>query len=235
MTNPIPHGYPDWGRQSAASDLVVTEEANTILAAQATRGPFFVGNMSYLEIVAETGFQDIRITVQWAKDSTFATLVGTQILGVPNFGSVDQAIPVRGPYVKFIIDALAYPNTITFKIYQQQQVFAQTNAASGSNVLLEHFNVLIGAGGNIIYLPGQVRGGWAFWRADLLLATNFVVYLYTVSFAGVRTMIDYRNTTNRGSGSVLFIPPTELQMHIFNLDVAGRDFLSTLTYHPHHY
>jgi hypothetical protein len=141
MTLPLTHGYPDWIRQKAESDLTVMNEINTALAAPTTFGPFFVGGLAALYCNFSGSAVRSRIMFQFFLDEALTNLVDNDSAVTNVNGYYTGPVPVFGPWVSITVEANAYPATFSAIVTMAPDAASATGSEGSAGRIL-HANPL---------------------------------------------------------------------------------------------
>lgn len=191
MTTPIAHGYPDWTRQTPASDVLFIKESIGAPLAGVTRGPFFVGATPAVGVYVNANGTGHQVALNFYADQAGTQFLGTQSIDLSAAGVFFRgAIRVLGPWVKIAIAPFAAGNSIDLLAWAAPTpgtIFGTFD----ENVLVQA-NQAIGIGATVTLTAGRVHPGvahlYAAQRAGIYTASVF-----TVNFAGGRTFVLRRN------------------------------------------
>lgn len=139
MTTPALHGYPDWGRQAAESDIEVYYVQNEVIAALTTHGPLFVGGIQALYLSFEGSATRNRIMFSYYLDAAMTKLVDNDGIVINGAGYYTGPIPVFGPYVVITLEASAYPATVSTRLSMASHP-ASASGGEGSAGRIIHGN-----------------------------------------------------------------------------------------------
>lgn len=231
MTSPVAHGYPDWGRQRAASDILVLNLNNVAVAGTRADGPFFVGNMPYIHVTAFSGSRT-QIVLDWYADAALTISLDRDVLVTPVALDVIQCVPVRGSYLQVTTNVSVNPSNTTVRIFMMPVPFASAAGTGGDNTLISVDNVLLGAGANAVIDAQTTRGGWIHWSAGAFNSPTFFSRLYAVNFAGGQLLLDTIYYPGNAGGGMVLAPSLPLRIDITNTDVAGHTYSANVHHHP---
>lgn len=233
MTQPIAHGYPDYGRQISESDINILEYEDAAFTGDLLFDPLFVGNAPYL-FVSITSVANVRVTVTFYTDPGANFNLGFEHVSTGGTGEAAVCIPVRGTYVEVYmqIDPGDEPEFVTLQVYAVRHPYNRLSNVDSPTTLIAVQNVTVPAAGNTIFPASAVRSGRARWTAEFVGATTFTIYLHSVDFDGTETILDFVRANNRATDRQVFLPPIPVQIRGFNQDGVGRDLLAMLTVNP---
>lgn len=231
MTTPTPHGFPDWGRQLAASDISLLNVNNVAIPGSRVDGPIFVGNMPYMYVHALCANQ-AEIVLDWFSDAAGTVPLERDQLVTGIGGDVTQCVPVAGPYVRITTNVSVNPSLTTLRMYMTSTPFAHFATTGGLNTLISIDNALLGGGATVVLNATAARGGWITWRVTAFNAATFLARLYAVNFAGAATLIDSINIPGFAGGGMMLAPAMPLRLSITNGDAGAHTYFATVVHHP---
>lgn len=231
MTTPLQHGYPDWGRQRAVSDILVLNTGSIAIPGVRVDGPFFVGNLPYLYCHALCANQ-AEVTLDWFADSAATIPLERDQLVSGIGGDVTQCVPVAGPYVRITTNVSVNPSTTTLRFYMTSEPFAHFATTGGLNTLISVDGAAVGAVAVGTFNATAARGGWVHWNAFFDGGVATLQRLYAVNFAGVATLIATADNGNATAGSMAFAPAMPLRIVANNADAVPRNLYAVVTHHP---
>lgn len=231
MTTPVAHDYPDWGRQQAASDILVASHSGVNLAAALVDPIRFVGQYPYV-YVRGIGFAvPYSITLDWFYDNAGVNSAGFDVVNDRNVFDSQATFPVRAPFLRVTTELSAYPGLVSSFVHMTPTPLNIPVGSTPQNVLIDQLNGgPLGGGANTVVAAQAVRGGPAYFEADLLGATNFVMYLYTLNHLGGRSNLASVYPASRGHPRNLYLPPSTVEVQIFNQDAVAHDYRVLLSY-----
>lgn len=231
LTSPVSHGFPDWNRSVAASDIQIFNNLALNLTGLTQTDVFFVGHMPYMYIRANST-SSVNVGVSWFADKAATISLFGDVITTTTGGEAIQSVPVRGPYVRFTLERGAYPGTIGFQALMTPVPFNAYSGTDGENTLISVDGTNVGAGVTSNFNATNTRGGWAYWHAHLETAAAFRIRLQAIDFTGVAHLIDIVPASVNQEGKMLFIPALPMRMQVFNADAVARTFFGTLVHHP---
>jgi hypothetical protein len=219
----IAAGYPDW--QHIDTKVGAALYSNTALnaTAGATIGPFFVGNYPAVNLfLVPSGTSGYTVSVDWASDSTFATvLVSRTFVIIGGGGNLRISLGVAAPWVRIVITAGAVVAGDTINAVVTPTTVALTPRQFTNGQLVTSFNEAIGAGSTSTHGPTIVAPG----PAVLVIATSAINS--TVSLARVNANGTAFSFLNFAIGSAglqqsfqVVLPNNPVQLQITNNDTV---------------
>lgn len=231
MTQPIAHDYPDWARQQSSSDVIVADHQNELIAADLQDPIKFVGHYQYVHVEGINGNTGVKTVLRW-----FADQAGTVIINIDTVDALinvpySQVIPVRGPFLQVETILFAYPNRFTTLITMMSVPANPFGGIFGDNALISQLNAgPLGGGANVTLTANSVRGGSAYFEADVLGAVAFTIYLYAVDYQGVITPLASIYPVSRGHPRNIHLPAQTIKVQVFNQDAGAHDYRVLLSH-----
>lgn len=235
MTQPISHGYPDYGRYSATSDIEIADIVADVVNPNRAYGPFFVGHTLFmcLSMTATTG--RFNYLLSYSKDNPSTKVVASQQAVAPQGGPSRLVFPVLGPWLTITATPHAAPGTHTM------YAFTVPSGASivgpvGTDPLFNSggfFN--IGAGGNATFLFSHMfQGEASVWTHTT--AANGLIEIQCIDGTGTPALLACGSNTGVGNPKEehfdIMLPPRALQIQCFNNDAATKEFAFSIIGRP---
>lgn len=187
MTTPLAHGYPDWTRQTPASDVLFTQSVGILSTGGVTMGPYFVGATSAMGIYfmsTDTGHQ---VHLDFYADQAGTILLATQALDFAQAGAFFRgAIRVLGPWVQVSVTPLAPGGH--FDVTAWAAPTPGTIFTGHSEPILVNSSQAIGIGATITLTPNRVHPGLAHLYAAQRAGT-YTVNVYSKNYTGIRSSL----------------------------------------------
>lgn len=228
---PLGHGYPDWGRQTAASDIQVVNSVGLNLTGLTQLGVFPVHNLPYLYVRTDSA-SSTNLGLAWFADSAATISLTGDTITTAVGGSAIQCVPVRGPFVKLTIERGAYPGTVTVQVFMVPKPFNAYAGTAGETNLIESNAVAIAGPGLLQLNATETRGGRIFWNGEIENAAAMIIRLYAVDFAGTTHLIDFTRENGRSMPRMIFAPALPLRVDLQNLDGVAHNSFCVVTHHP---
>lgn len=232
MTTPIAHGYPDWGRQSAASDIRVLEinglQQNIPTAG---RGTFFVGNSPYIWIILSVDVGGLRLSLNWRDAASGGVLIASDAVDTLAGRSCDGPIAVKGPYLEIFTNVDLAGRVITVRIWHSRSV-GQDHRANQHNGLIAIDAGNVNAGATQTFNPAAVRWGWGYWNTYISACAVGSMKLYALDYLGAVQLLGYWEAGFGPLATLLVLPPRPIQSVTFNGDAVARTYFISVYCHP---
>lgn len=213
---------------------LIINRTGDLLAGSSGYGPFFVGGMPYLRIYAEAPVPRARVQIQWFVDQAMTQSVGTDTVVTPGGGnSARNAFPVRGGWVRFVVDLAAYPNTIIFHAFLVAEQTSDNTGGNGTNHLIAVDGVNVGIGATSTQNANSTRAGPGHWNAGFDgAAAAGLIRLYMVDYLNVATLLDVMNGPDLATnmGRAIQIPAMPLRIVATNSGAAARNLYAVASY-----
>jgi hypothetical protein len=231
MTQPIAHDYPDWARQQSSSDIIVVDHSSQLINAALVDDIKFVGHYPYVHVEGINGATGVKTVLRWFADQAGATVIDIDSVDALVNVPYSQVVPVRGPFLQVETILNAYPNTFTTLITMMSEPANPFGGIYGDNALITQLNAgPLGGGANVTLTANSVRGGSAYFEADVLGATVFTIYLYAVDYQGVQNALASVYPASRGQPRNIHLPAQTIQVRVFNQDAAAHDYRVLLSH-----
>lgn len=224
MGQPISHGFPDWGRQQAPTDVILLSQTTFNMAASVVLFEGFVGTAPYLQVNA---FNDPgnrgRIEFQWYADAALTVFLYSQFMHLAPSGAYGGSVPIAAPFVKVIATAAAFPQTLTVAIITGVAYTSRMSLAGGIPILVSQVGVAVGAGATVAADSTFTVPGLAHWSVDTALAT-WTARLEALDMAGtVFQLASTRNTALPGI-HLVYLPLMPVRVSFTNTTGAAGAF-----------
>lgn len=231
MTSPVSHGFPDWGRQRAASDISILSITNQAANPVIQSDILFVGNMPYMfvEAIAPAGRMVVDIT--WFADAGGIDNLGGDVVATPSTGDAVVCIPVRGPYVRFDITATPAPTNVNLRVFMTPQRFNSVAGLGHANLISENGGT-IGAGATQTFTATRTRAGWATWSCAMGFSNNFTAALQAIDFNGGITLLGVAGGNVPNVGAIVLLPALPINVVMQNFDGVAQTRWCTVVHHP---
>lgn len=237
MTQPIDHGYPDYGRFAAHSDVLLTSFIEDTLTAQKTYGPFFCGGLTNVALKGSPDAARAEYSLLWYNDNAGTILLGSDVMILRSASSSTLTFPVRGPWLQIQVNFSAYPNVHGMTAYTVPQTSANTGTDGIGNWFLRQGLVAVGAASTSTINATTTYGGEAH-MFSYCGATSGNILVSTTDLAGAATGWFY--TSDRAAGEAIInhrtihVPPVPIQALFTNNDAVPRLFSLQLMGRPLH-
>jgi hypothetical protein len=231
MTAPSPHGYPDWGRYAASADKKLDTQVWADMDVQTTFGPYFVGDIEWVNINFTVTAQNYLVRMQFREDIAAGTDLHNQEFVVRSTSTSYLSFPVTGPWLSIRVTPSAANSTGGFTLTSAKRGGNPINADSSPNILKALVNNAVGAGATVTSdVPNTVPGP-AIWNVFPTPAT-WVATVESLDEAGAATRLDtIDNTVGKGS-RFLYLPYEPIRVAVQNTSGAPGTFNLTVMAAP---
>jgi hypothetical protein len=231
MTQPLSHGYPDYGRVASRAAKIFVDVNNVTLNSEVSYGPFFVGDIPHLAYVLDVFDTTVEFVAEYYTTSALGGFLGDQRLSVGVDGGFDLSLPVQGPWVFFAITPISATGSFDFKAYEVGGPLSNLRGSANSAILAS-FSGPVAAGATSTTTVNRAHPGSAhwFWQTD---SPVWSARINALSPSGAGFRID--GHTGQAAGSVgrqIFLPPMAIELQVVNQDVAQRTFVGALVARP---
>jgi hypothetical protein len=235
MMTITPHGYPDFGRYVAQSDVLHILEVDKVFSATFQYPYTFVGYTPYIWISLRSFANGIRMLLEYFTDAVSGINTGFQDFHIGHLGFVAQAVPVLGPYVR-VTTFPALANSEYSLVLSQAAAQASTmNSDVTQPVLVEKTNIAIAAGASADTLTTFSWAGEAVWTVEMA-GHGLEASLATVDYLGAVRTIAYRfravGVTTPMEPVKVFLPGMQIRLRVKNLTAAGDNYFAYLVARP---
>lgn len=231
MTQPVSHGYPDWGRYAAVADKVLVADTQSNISVTTTYPRLFVGDVPYLGINLTVTANHMAFRFLFWDAPTGGNSLTGQGFSIRNGSDLEITIPVGGPWVELIAIPSAANSAFSRLLFTSSQSHRFTFLGYGEGILIS-FNQSIPAGNTVTFSANKVFPGEAHWFTESP-GDNWTSRVETFDFAGTATIIDeFRTTTIRDAGRQIFLPPIDVRMVVVNSGAVGASFRGALVARP---
>lgn len=224
MTQPTPHGYPDYDRVAARANVQYISESIVNVAVEQIRGPFFVGHQPAIGLLISGNVNGWVIELEFYNDAGLTQFLEQHTFHVTTAGAIlRQSISVLGPWLLLRLTPSAAASDLSVKMWAT----AAPSTIAGSQLS----NLLIGTTGNAIAIgatetidAGSVWPGTAFLNFQQTAGTA-VLTLASLSLGGGTTNFWRRAlTAAQPVGEMIALPVTQVRASIQNTSGAATDY-----------
>lgn len=131
MTQPTPHGYPDFGRFIAGADKLLAQEAATGMTVGVTYGEYFCGDIPFIRIHFRDFTVAMDVVISFYEDEATTILLGQEYFTTQVPDIFDQTIPALGPFVKVFVGPFAFGGDFAFTLTAAHSKWRPSNATFG--------------------------------------------------------------------------------------------------------
>lgn len=194
MTQPIAHGYPDWHRVSAISDVIYVNTGVFNVATEQTFGPFFVAEQGAIGVALGADVNSWRFRLNFYNDSALSFLLERHEMELFGAGKlIRQALAVLGPWMTITALPSGAGSDASIRAWGVAQPATPLTFA-GANVLIDTTNNAIAIGASEDQTAATVWPGNAF-LAFQMTAGTATLELRRVTHTGSSFPIWRRNLT----------------------------------------
>lgn len=144
MTQPVQHGYPDYQRNTPATDVMYIFDVG-VANANITYPIQFVGLTPNVGVVLISITQRARLDLFFYADAAGTSLVGIQRVATNANGNFQGTVQCLGPFCKPVLNPGVTPLSYQFRLFATPGAGIQQNGDQ-DNILISQFNTAIGAG-----------------------------------------------------------------------------------------
>jgi hypothetical protein len=231
MTTPIAHGYPDFTRVVAKSDVVYHNIDDLDIDAQETLARKFVGDRTHIGFFIQPSAGGFNLYFSFHGQPVAAEEMGSHSFDVP-IGTVAQlTIPVAGPWMEIVVTPSAVNSAYTFKVWGTDTADTYSRTSPNAGSLISQHGVNINAGATRNDAATRLWPGPAAWGVKAT-ATAWQAFLERKDYTGAVTVIDWINNANSGELRQLYLPHQPINIRTVNLDGVARTFYVYINAHP---
>lgn len=232
MTQPVAHGYPDWGRFMAQSDSILVQQSNQVVGATVDIPLGFVGGYAALGLFFRALANNFTIDFQFYADDALTSFITEYTFEVNAGRLLERTFPILGPYLNVEIGVLLAASQYDLSVWSAPGVAIPADGSSAPNVLIAQTNNAIAAATAETVTVGNVWPGEAHWTCRSTSA-NWTAELQMVDRFGTANTIDIMAG---GATTVLnhsiYLPARSLQVVFTNSEAAARAWWCYMTGRP---
>lgn len=222
MTQPVPHGFPDWGRFDSSADKVYIRFDESGLTGNFSLDPLFVGDVSHVGISCVVTQNAAYMAIDWYEDEGLTSALWSDTIEFAADKLCVINLPVRGPYLSIAWEPQATPYNILGRITSAKSGKAAIGAAD-ENVLISRLNIAIGAGAVVSSTSFRIIPGPAIWNV-FVTSTTWTAAISGVHPDGTTIRLDTINQTVGHASRPLYLPACSLVLTITNTSAAAAAF-----------
>jgi hypothetical protein len=224
MTQPVGHGYPDWGRYVSRADKLLLSTGTVASDVPVDYDLSFVGDVEAIGIFLNATTQGQTFQFKWNEQpggvGQFTSTQFELVAGV----TADRFIPVLGPYCTVRVTPAAAGGSHSLSAWTGPRGAIAMDALASRNVLINATAVNVLAAGVDTRNASRVWPGEAFWTVSSLAATWRAV-LNMRTAAGAVTTIDSMQGTAAGTLShQVFLPLRAMQVVYTNTSAGAANY-----------
>lgn len=232
MTQPIAHGYPDWGRFVPHADSILLDLSAQTINNTTTHDLGFVGNYANLGFFFRDIAQNFSIEVQYFTDSALTNQITEFTYNARSGNTFDGVVPVLGPYarVRLLISAAGAQYDLT--VFASSQPAIPGDGSATTNLMVSRNGTAIGASASDTITPTIIRPGQAYWTCHST-AANWTAVLQYIDYQGnVGNLDSMKGTSATVLNHAVFLPACTVQVVFTNGEAAARTYNLHLTARP---
>jgi hypothetical protein len=229
MTQPVPHGYPDFGRYSARADLLLTNQQNVAVNVDTNYVIGFVGGIEALGVSANSNGTGALWHFDYFSDDTYTLLLSRTSVETGSNRPFEKSLPTYGPFLRITLSPNAAGSTYTLVVWSTTQFAISNNGQPQRSVLIGQTTVNIAAGATSTFTAARVWPGGATWTVTGQ-TTGFRATLSHLSRAAVATVMDSIQRATLGTEHhQLFLPARVIEVAITNTSAGAANFDTYVT------
>lgn len=232
MTQPVSHGYPDYGRFQAYSDKLLDFTANETIDGLQVRSRRFVGDVPYIGLNLLAIVNNFEFQTYFYDSQTGGALLGTQSIGVNQGSRAEFAVPVGGPWFEMRVAPVNVGSEFTYVSYTAHSSLRLFTGNAQTASLLSNLGTVVGAGVTNTVTTTRIAPGEAHWFATFSSGASYRIRLLTIDAFGSRRLIDLVDNTSPAMSRRVFLPACNIQIESFNGDGVDRQLLYALVTRP---
>lgn len=230
--SPTPHGYPDYGRFSPSTDVILLQVEDLDIDAGETTDLGFIGTLPFIGVRFAPSTGHFRLQFNFYADFARTQLVDGYTIAVRVNQQFRGSVPVLGPFADVSVLPVAVNSAYALTLYAEHRPFrAYGTSTSVGNLLVASFAVNIGAGAVRTDTPTYVSPGWATWSVDTNVADWFSE-IEAIDQSGTTTFIDRLEEKAGNQRRTIHLPACSFQVRTGNNTGAAGTFYISVGAHP---
>lgn len=230
MTQPVPTDFPDYARQYATANKVYNVEVATAVNGSVTRGPYFVGDVSYVAHRLQTTGVNASVAIDYYGSASLTQFIAQQTISAAPTALFGQSLPVLGPWMFITLTGFGAAS-VNYFVFSSAGPVLNMNTGETANILVNADVAAIGAGATVNLPCGQVWPGEAVWNI-WSNSTNWSARVQALTAAGAVVLVDYTDFTYVRPPRTVFLPYCPCRVQITNFDGVGRNYSVALSARP---
>lgn len=227
----VTHGYPDFGRYQAQSDVLFLHESNIVINAAVDKPLGFVGQLPYMGITFQGLVGAFDILFAFYADSAYNTLLTVFAFDVNAGGVFGGSVPVGGPFCQVTLTPSGAGAKYSADIWSAPAEFGAYVALPTDNMLIFEKARSVAAGANFQWDSNRTFPG----AVHLSIHTTAAVWtaeLYGVDYTGATKFVLFHDSGGANYGEDFNFPALPARLIVHNGDGASRFFDVSLIAHP---
>lgn len=231
MTQPLPHGYPDYGRVVAQADKRLDRLSVPDIDAVTNYGPYFTGDAPFVDIGFVSGVGAFRIELRYYADAALTIQTNAYGMDILNGMIINLTFPVKGPYLQFRVTPAAINSSFDCDLTVMGDGMSDGGGSSRTPIVLSDLNRNVAGGGNFAATSVWLAPGPAVWNVYTFLAT-WEARLEALDFNGVALRLDTANNTQGNFSRLVYLPLRPIRLTVLNTTGAAGNFNYSLLSDP---
>lgn len=231
MTQPVPHGYPDWSRFTPSADKFLDFQSRAAFAGPETFGPYFVGDVEWVHIMCNATTNNFRFRFSFVDDVLLTHQLAQQDAVFRAVSASALSLPVRGPYLTVGVTASGAGSAFDFTLSSAKSGGLMVPAQSAENILIGTIGTAVGAGATTTVVATRTHPGPAVWSVFTALAT-WTALMDSVDHVGGLARLDSIDNTNAKAERRTHLPYQPAQIRVTNTTGAAGVFNASLVAAP---
>lgn len=231
MTQPVSHGYPDYGRTSARADVLWHDIIDPDIDAQETLPKKFIGDRGYVQFFFSADTNHFDLTFNYYMDAGLTQLSTATAWSCRSGNHIEASDPVKAPWVVVVVTPSAVNSAYTFRMWGTD-VPANTLSINDTGTQLYDLDgVSIGAGVTRTDVLIPTYSGPATWRMATN-STNWSSYLEAITPTGAIVHIDRISQDQVSERILVYLPRATCRVRTTNNEAAAKTFFGFVSAHP---
>jgi hypothetical protein len=226
MMAQISHGYPDFGRYQAESDVLFNFETVTTISAPTLRTFNYVGNYRYIGIQFGSNLNGFLVRVEFYADALFATPTGAFAFAVRDGGDFSGSFQVTGPFCRVRITPAAANSVFSMTAWSSVSEFVNAGGDSNDNLLVSYLAAPVNAGATRTDLIDRTYPGEAYWACDSN-ATTWEASIFVEDYVGTLSFIQRVDQRFPRHSERVILPAGPVRVTMFNN--SGANALASMS------
>lgn len=164
MTAPVPHGYPDFQRQTPSVDTELVNTSWSTNGGALTLADLFVANYEALGIQSVSTLNSSRLSLLFSTQPNAGNVVYEQDFDIASLATLQTIIPVAGPYCRAQVINNVTTSTGTVVMWAAPRAGCIQNGFK-DNVLIVNDHTSLAAGNTVPFNSMRTWPGPAVWTS----------------------------------------------------------------------
>lgn len=232
MTAPIAHGYPDWGRYAARSDVLLLDLTGEAYTGVVTHQLGFVGGYEGIAFSFIAVVGPYRVRISYGTTALSSSIVTQYTFEFQSGGMTNVVLPILGPYCFIEVRGTGASTTYTITASTSQRDAIDQPASGKANAIINNYGQPIGAGATATATASVIWPGGAY-LVVYCTGNNWVADVSALSYTGGNNFIDY--LVSNGATETqhfLFLPCSQIQVRVTNNSGIAQTYYVFLVGRP---